>query len=351
MNVLSRELRLYKRSSAWIIGITTPFILVICLGFTITGSLSNVPVGLSTTDSTVSNQITQIFRNDSSINIHKINANSLNNDLVSGQLRAAISVNLIHNKNISITIFVDSTDTAIKQQVQYSITTLLYQGLSKDGYFVTINTKELFSGKSFFTYLMPSILVLGPVLGGLFGATDTILNEKEDTTLENVIVAGFSPIKFAMEKIVSFFLTTSITLVLTFVTVVIFSGSIPSFSQIVISFVFIFVSAFIFIAFGVGLSTYIPNKEIAGTIGGTIMFPILFVSGAFLSVYSMIGFIVPIAKLNPLTICTESLRTILLKNGSIDDVLMNFLSLTSFAIVLFLFAVYRMNKIINAMQQ
>ena len=351
MNVISRELRLYKRSGTWIIGILTPFILVLCLGFTITGTVTDVPVGLSTSDSVLSNQISQIFNNDSSINLKSVNSDNVNTELASGQLRAVISVDSVQNKNVSISILVDSTDTAIKEQVQYSLTSVLYQNLNKVGYSVTINTQELYSGKSFFSYLMPSILVLGPVMGGLFGATDSILNEKEDMTLENVIVAGFSPIKFTLQKIVSYFLTTAITLVLTFTLSIVLSGSIPTLSQIIISLIFIFLSAFIFIALGVGLSTFIPNKEIAGTIGGTIMFPILFISGAFLSVYSMIGFIIPVAKLNPLTICTEALRTILLKNGTIYEVSMNFLTLAVIALALFSFAVYRMNKIINAMQE
>ena len=350
MNVIARELHLYKRSGVWIVGIITPFILVICLGLAITGSVNNVPVGLVSSNDSLTASISQMYKGDASINLQNISSSQVNNDIISGQLRAVIVVNSVQGNNVSITLFVDSTDTAIKEQVQYSITSLLYQDLGKEGYISNIQVKELYSGKSFFAYLMPSILVIGPVLGGLFGATDTILNEKEDKTLENVIVAGFSPVKFAIQKIVAFFLTTSITLVLTFTLATILIGSIPTISEIVISFILIFLCAFIFIAFGVSLSTYIPNKEIAGTIGGTIMFPILFISGAFLSVYSMMSFIIPLAKTNPLTICMEALKTILLKNGNITDVLMNIGILSLMSLVVFFFAVYRMNKIINAMQ-
>lgn len=350
MNVISRELHLYKRSGVWLIGIITPFILVICLGLAITGSVNNVPVGLVSSNNTLTAQVNKIYKGDSSVNLQKIDYSNINNDIVSGKLRAVILVNSVAGKNVSITLFIDSTDTAIKQQVQYSLTSQLYQDLGKEGYIVNIQIQELYSGKSFFTYLMPSILVIGPVLGGLFGATDTILNEKEDKTLENVIVAGFSPVKFAVQKIVAFFVTTSITLVLTFSLSILLSGYLPTLYEIGISLIPIFLCAFIFIAFGVSLSTYIPNKEIAGTIGGTIMFPILFISGAFLSVYSMVSFIIPIAQINPLTICMEALRTLLLKNGTLTDVLMNISLLGLMSLVLFLFAVYRMNKIINAMQ-
>lgn len=350
MNVIARELHLYKRSGVWLVGIITPFILVICLGLAITGTVNNVPVGLVSSNDTLTAKVNQAYKGDGSVNLQNIGQTNINHDIVSGKLRAVIVINSVKGNNVSITLFIDSTDTAIKEQVQYSLTSLLYQDLGKDGYIVNIQVQELYSGKSFFTYLMPSILVIGPVLGGLFGATDTILNEKEDKTLENVIVAGFSPVKFAIQKIVSFFLITSITLILTFSLSILLAGYIPTLYQIGVSFIIIFLCAFIFIAFGVSLSTYLPNKEIAGTIGGTIMFPILFISGAFLSVYSMVSFIIPIAKINPLTICIEALRTILLKNGTINEILMNIGLLSLMAFAIFLIAVYRMNKIINAMQ-
>ncbi len=350
MNVISRELRLYKRSGVWLIGLITPFILVICLGVAITGTVNNVPVGLVSSNDTIAAQINQIYKGDSSINLQKISPSNLNNDIISGKLRAVIEVNSVKGNNVSITIFVDSTDTAIKQQVQYTLSSILYQDLGKDGYLLTLRILELYSGKSFFAYLIPSILVIGPVLGGLFGATDTILNEKEDKTLENVIIVGFSPIKFTIQKILSFFLTTSITLVLTFTLAVMLADSLPSIPQIILSFILVFLTAFIFVSFGFSLSTYLPNKEIAGTIGGTIMFPILFISGAFLSVYAMESFIIPLAKINPLTICIEALRTILLKNGSFNDIIQNISLLALMSFLIFLFAVYRMNKIINAMQ-
>ena len=246
MNVISRELRLYKRSGVWLIGLITPFILVICLGVAITGTVNNVPVGLVSSNDTIAAQINQIYKGDSSINLQKISPSNLNNDIISGKLRAVIEVNSVKGNNVSITIFVDSTDTAIKQQVQYTLSSILYQDLGKDGYLLTLRILELYSGKSFFAYLIPSILVIGPVLGGLFGATDTILNEKEDKTLENVIIVGFSPIKFTIQKILSFFLTTSITLVLTFTLAVMLADSLPSIPQIILSFILVFLTAFIF---------------------------------------------------------------------------------------------------------
>ncbi len=351
MNVISREVKLYKRSGQWIIGILTPFILVICLGVAITGNVHSVPVGLVSNDNTASNQINQIFSNDSSMNLHQIKQSEINNKIESGQYRAIISVTSVSNKHVNITLYVDSTDTAIKEQVKFSLTSELYQGLSAQGYSVTITTHELYSGKSFFAYLMPSILVLGPVMGGLFGATETILNEKEDKTIENVIVAGFKPLKFAVQKILSFVLTTSITMILTFILVIVLAGSIPTLTATILAFVLMFLSTFIFIAFGITLSTYFPNREVAGVISGTILFPIIFISGAFLSIYSMVSFIIPFAQFNPVTICIQALRTVLLRGGNLAEIIPNILLLGAIALVFFLFAVYRMNKIINTIQK
>ena len=53
------------------------------------------------------------------------------------------------------------------------------------------------------------------------------------------------------------------------------------------------------------------------------MFPLMFISGAFYSVYSMSPLVIPIAQLNPVTIGQNLFTTILLKNGNFIDVFQN----------------------------
>jgi len=140
-------------------------------------------------------------------------------------------------------------------------------------------------------------------------------------------------------------------MVLTFILVVILSGFIPTIPEMLIAFLIMLLSAFIFIAFGITLSTYFPNRDVAGVTSGTILFPIIFISGAFLSIYSMVSFIIPVAQINPVTICIESLKTILLRGGTLSDIYVNLILLGAIGLLLFSFAVYRMNKTINAIQK
>ena len=86
------------------------------------------------------------------------------------------------------------------------------------------------------------------------------------------------------------------------------------------------------------MSGLVPNSEVAGALGGTIMFPLMFISGVFYSVYSMSPLVIPIAQLNPVTIGQNLFTIIILKGGTFSNVLPYLILLTGFGIILFILA-------------
>ena len=269
----------------------------------------------------------------------------------SGSVRAVIEVTGTYSNTVNITLLIDSTDRSIKDQLQFSLTSLLYENLGEQKFIVNIIVQVLYSGKSLFAYLVPSILVLGAIFGGLFYAADSILEEKEEKTIETVITAGFSPIRFSIEKIVSFLITVFIGEMVAFIFILVLSGITPTLLQILLSLVTVLLSALIFVTLGLACSTFIPNRETLGPIMGTLIFPLMFLSGTFLSIYSMDPLIMPIAQLNPITVASTILGTILLKNGSLSEIIEPLSFLLVINSVLFCLTVYRINKIIQVLQK
>ena len=355
MNVLAKEVKIFVRSGVIFMSLLTPLILVLCFGLAITGTIHSVPIGFTSVNSQPDPQvitiITTSLANDNNFALHEISSNDVINMIQSGSMRAVIEITGVHSNIVNITLLIDSTDRAIKDQLQYSLTSLLYEKLGEQGILPTINIQELYSGKALFAYLAPSILVLGAIFGGLFYAADSILEEKEEKTIETVITAGFNPIRFSIEKIISFLITVVIGEVLAFVFVLVLGGITPNITQISLSFITVILIALVFVTLGLALSTFIPSRETSGPIMGTLIFPIMFFSGIFLSVYSMDPFIIPIAQLSPVTIGIEVLGTILLKNGTLTEIIGSLSFLLAINLILFCFTVYRINRIIGVLQK
>ena len=355
MNVLVKEVKIFVRSGVVFMSLLTPLILVLCFGLAITGTIHNVPIGLTSTseqpDPQTISVITTALTHDNDFVLQTISSQNALGMVQSGSVRAVIEVTGTYSNTVNITLLIDSTDRSIKDQLQFSLTSLLYENLGEQKFIVNIIVQDLYSGKSLFAYLVPSILVLGAIFGGLFYAADSILEEKEEKTIETVITAGFSPIRFSIEKIVSFLITVFIGEMVAFIFILVLSGITPTLMQILLSLVTVLLSALIFVTLGLACSTFIPNRETLGPIMGTLIFPLMFLSGTFLSIYSMDPLIMPIAQLNPITVASTILGTILLKNGSLSEIIEPLSFLLVINSVLFCLTVYRINKIIQVLQK
>ena len=70
MKIVERELKLFVRSGAWITAILFAFIMVFCIGLALTGTINNVPIGISA-DIDDKESLINKFSDDSRFKIHK----------------------------------------------------------------------------------------------------------------------------------------------------------------------------------------------------------------------------------------------------------------------------------------
>ena len=349
MNVMSREFKLFKRSGEWFMFILTPVIIVFCISLAISGSVHNVPVGVASTNTQESSNLIKDLNGDNGkISAKSINPSDISKSFVKGGLVSVILINTNTTGYHFATIYIDSTDQALKEQLQSYLTVQLYNYYGDNN--LKINVVEEYSEYSFTDYYASTIIMISALMGGVFMASDSILKERETKTIENVIVTGFNTFRFTTEKIISFVILQSTSTVLIYGALVLLGLPLGDFEQIITIILGIVIVQFIFVSIGFIMSGLVPNSEIAGALGGTIMFPLMFLSGAFYSVYSMSPLVIPLALLNPVTVGQNLFTTIILKNGTFNDVIQNLLVLSAIGLLFFVLANIFVYRVTNSLR-
>lgn len=349
MNVMLRELKLFKRSGAWFMFILTPVIIVFCISLAISGTVHEIPVGVASPNQQESKNLVSLLNKDhGKISAKVISINDINQSFVSGNLKSVIVLETNATGAHVAKIYIDATDQTLKEQMKSYLTVLLYNYYGNEK--VSIAVIEEYSGYSFVDYYSASIIMIAALMSGIFIASDSILKERETKTIENVITTGFNPVRFTTEKIISFTLLQFLATILLYVLLVVFGLPLGNITQLITIFIAMIIIQFIFVSLGFIMSSFVPNSEVAGAVGGTIMFPLMFISGAFYSVYSMSPLIIPLAKLNPVTIGQELFTTLILKGGNLADVMNYLVLLTGMAVVLFLLANGFVYRVINSLK-
>lgn len=350
MNVMLREFKLFKRSGALFMFILTPIIIVFCISLAISGSVHDVPIGVASTSNKDQTNLINALNNDNGkISASSVTVANINQSFVTGQYKSVILVDTNLTGFHKISIFIDSTDQSLKEQMQSYLTVLLYNYYGTGN--IKISVIHEYANYSYIDYYSASIIMISALMGGVFMASDSILKERETKTIENVIVTGFNTIRFTTEKILSFVVLQTLSTLLIYLALVVLGLPMVNVSQILVIVAGIFIVQFIFVSIGFIMSGLVPNSEVAGALGGTIMFPLMFISGVFYSVYSMSPLVIPIAQLNPVTIGQNLFTIIILKGGTFSNVLPYLILLTGFGIILFILAnffVYRVTTSIKS---
>ena len=64
MNVMLRELKLFKRSGSWYMFILTPVIIVFCISLAISGTVHEIPVGVASSNQQTSKNLVSDLNKD-----------------------------------------------------------------------------------------------------------------------------------------------------------------------------------------------------------------------------------------------------------------------------------------------
>ncbi len=341
VNTITSELLKFKRNFGWIMIILFPIIIVFTVGLAISPDVHNVPIALKGESALMNTLEDALDKNQFAI-VHP-------SDLEEGFRRGNVRVAVI-GENLSGVLYfhvhLDASEQSIKQQSRYSLEATIRSVYAK--YILEIEFIEKYGGKSTFAYFAPGVLALAIFMGGLFGASETILSEREQGTLDHVITSPTSPTRFIMEKIFAYVITMGAGSVLTAVLILFLGTNIP---DLFTSILLILISQLAFVSLGVMVSALVPNSQVIGEVNAVIMFPIMFFSGTFFSLYMMDPLIQNLSIMNPLRHLNEVWKTLLLKNGTFEDAIFPLVILIIYAAIFTIIGIGLMWRLTKGMQE
>jgi len=185
---------------------------------------------------------------------------------------------------------------------------------------------------NYFQFVAPGVMAMVTMMAVMMGLAGSITREKEQGTLDGLLVSPVSRVSIIMGK------TESQTVrglaqgaIILLLSMTIFGvkvyGSFPLMIFILI------LGVFSFVGIGILVSAAVEEQETAMTIMMTITFPMMFLSGAFFPLQQMPGAMQAISKAIPLTYEVEALRQVMVLGAGISEVIKPMLALIAFGVV------------------
>jgi len=197
---------------------------------------------------------------------------------------------------------------------------------------ITVETKGLVPGKpNYFQFVAPGVIAMVTMMAVMMGLAGSIAREKEQGTLDGILVAPVSRFSIIMGKTgaqtVRGLLQGAIVLILAMTLF-----HVKVYGNFLIMLVVIILGIFSFVGLGILVSAAVEEQETAMTIMMTVTFPMLFLSGAFFPLQQMPGFMQAISKCVPLTYEVEALRQVVVLGAGLGEVMKPLLILLGFGV-------------------
>ncbi len=192
-------------------------------------------------------------------------------------------------------------------------------------------------------FLLPGIIGMNLLFSSTFGGI-SILEDKKFGFLKEILVAPVSRVSVVIG------ITLASTTISTLQGIVIIAAA-PlididlNFFHIPTVLLFIFVVGMAFTSFGVAIATQLEDIRALQSIESFLMFPLLFMSGAFFPITELPSGIQTLAYINPLFYGVDGMRGALLGAGtSTLPMWIDLLVVTAFCAILILLGAYLFNR-------
>lgn len=160
---------------------------------------------------------------------------------------------------------------------------------------------------SFIDFFVPGILAMSLMNSGVIGLSTAFVTYRERGILRRIKVTPFPIGRFILARVVSQLLVAvAQSLILAGMASLLFDLTIRGNPLII--FVVIVTGALAFLAIGFAISSFARNTESAASYANLVTFPMLFLSGVFLSVDSAPAWLQPVTRLLPLRYLVDALR-------------------------------------------
>lgn len=207
-----------------------------------------------------------------------------------------------------------------------------------------ISTEGIVTGRpNYFQFVVPGVMCMIVIFAAMMGLVASIAREKEDGTIDGILVAPINRLAIIMGKAGSQTVRGLFQAVIVLVVAVSLFNVIIQGNPALVA-LLLLLGVYSFIGLGVLAASLGKRQETAFTIMATLQFPMLFLSGVFFPINQMPGVLQAISKLVPLTYAVRAMRQVVVLGAGIVDILPEIIFLISFGTVLLVIAVYTFNR-------
>jgi len=331
----------------------------------------NLPVAIVLTDSgqqayDVATSFIQISQSRSLFIVSEApNFNSARNELVRGQLSGIVvfpegfSDSLNGGQQAVVQVTVDETNPQIASVVSGEITTvfsmisgdmamqnvekMMHNSATVNPEFVlepiSTNGEPLIAGNSSsFQFLAPGFMALTVVFGALSGVGFAISREREQGTMDGLLVSPIPPTSVIAGKIISQTVRGMIQgFLILGLAMAVFGVRIYGNPIIMIAVMLLGVASFVGV--GIILTSIAPEQETAQMLVILLQFPMMFLSGIIFPISQLPVWMQAIGKAMPLYYAADALRKVIILNVGFDVIAGDLIILVVYSIFTMLAAV------------
>ncbi|HEU0166056.1 MAG TPA: ABC transporter permease [Thermomicrobiales bacterium] len=296
-------------------------------------------IGITGADTPLRQQVTQALKDNGGFDLHEGDQGKEMASLKDGDRSLVIVFPAGELSDSSpIQLLTSSQDDPSGQIALGSVRSALLDILGQGRGIAVTQDKISTLDTTFVDFFVPGILAMSIMNAGMIGLATNFVSYRERGILRRIKVTPLPLWKFILTRIIA---SLAINLVASAVLIVmarlVWGLHIRGNWFLILG--ILILGGLAFLGIGYAIAAVSRNIETAAAYGNALTFPMLFLSGVFISVSSMPGWLQPIARILPLRYLVDALREPMEYGKGVSDVWIPTLVLVAFFAVSFAFAV------------
>ncbi len=208
-----------------------------------------------------------------------------------------------------------------------------------------VETKGIVPGNpNYFEFMAPGIMAMVIMMAAMIGLAGSVSRERELGTMDGILSAPISRLSIVVGKSFALGVRGLLQAALTLILAVLLFGVVVH-GNLGLVILLLILTVFSFIGIGIIISAVSSDQETAMTIMMTVMFPMMFLSGAFFPVQQMPMVLQWISKIIPLTYSVEALRKCIVLGTGISGMTTQVWVMLAFGVVFLTIAIPVFGKV------
>lgn len=349
--------------------IVMPIVLTTLFGYALRLEPENVKMAYVDDDFSVfSNLIKTNIWNEGYFNMYPVDSVvQIRNEIRLGHARAGLyipktfSADLIENRQPTVSMFIDGTMPSLATAMDNKSSAVTDEAVVNDMYFsapdeppvvipqdpFVLDIETLFNPDKIETwFFLPGVVGILIMQVALILTSTTVVRERENNTLEQLLVSPMTRSQFILGKTVPYVMIslTDFYAILGF-SWLMFDLPEPNSHLLLLLLAVVYLAALI--TMGLAISTISQTQQQAIFISIFVLIPSILLSGFIFPIEAMPSYIQPVAYIIPFTYFVDIIRGILLKGNTFTELSSHYAALACFAAVFSTFSILRFRKTVQ----